>query len=60
MEELYKDIQKWMEGEGKMHQEQEIGKLADILLEGFLWQHGQNTKASTQPTEGIGNESDLQ
>lgn len=38
MEELYKDINRWIEEQRPIQQEKEVGKLADILVEGFMSQ----------------------
>lgn len=48
MEELYNDIQRWMKEQIKIKQEEEIKRLADILVEGFMWQLEGKTEESME------------
>ena len=58
MEELYKDINQWIEEErGK-----EINQLADILFEGFMWleEQEQNKEPEQLTLDNVIQEEDTQ
>lgn len=47
MEELYKDINRWIREQRHIQHDEETKKLADILVEGFMQQ------LSEKPTEEV-------